>query len=354
MRHYKTVCRNRDSADEDDPMATLGDNFQISRRHRLVYCSVLKAGSTFWRRFLQVIDSGKVRSPYSIEAKDVNEKSETLQNVFIEDLYEMSQKNLLFMFSRNPYKRLLSAYLDKLYSANPLFWHSWGHKIKRKPHTICYHDITFEEFLRYVVKLEKAPLWKRDPHYASMREVCKPCQIQYDFIGKIESFKEDVFFFLDHLNLSRYKGVFKDFEEDTFSDSIWDISHTFEDWKRNIRKCMSMHEAFQRTWRRLQIRGQISENMTFPLNEWQSKNLPRHEFFEIVEDAHKRSKNKTDLVKQRENMFQRIYSTVPKDLLNELFHVLRPDFDIFDYEKFSQFQNVSPDEDLFDFKNTKY
>ncbi|WAR09593.1 hypothetical protein MAR_034669, partial [Mya arenaria] len=60
---------------------------------------------------------------------------------------------LKFMFSRDPYTRLWSAYLDKF--VLPDFWHTARNAIPvvrqnvTKSALKCGHDLTFEEFLRY-------------------------------------------------------------------------------------------------------------------------------------------------------------------------------------------------------------
>lgn len=54
------------------------------------------------------------------------------------------------MFTRQPYSKLLSAYVDKLYSPNPFFWGKIGRHIVRKfrsrpsaKSVACGHDVTF-------------------------------------------------------------------------------------------------------------------------------------------------------------------------------------------------------------------
>ena len=59
---------------------------------------------------------------------------------------------------REPYSRLLSAYVDKLWSPNLHFWRVLGRNLVRelRPNASraslhCGHDVTFPEFIRYFI-----------------------------------------------------------------------------------------------------------------------------------------------------------------------------------------------------------
>ena len=47
--------------------------------------------------------------------------------------------------------------------------------------------VTFEEFIKYVVEERQ---FKR--HWSTIENLCQPCQINYDYIGKHETFTEDL------------------------------------------------------------------------------------------------------------------------------------------------------------------
>ena len=51
------------------------------------------------------------------------------------------------------------------------------------------YDVTFSEFLSYLVLTKN---WLRhDEHFETYSQLCSPCAIGYDFIGKQETFDED-------------------------------------------------------------------------------------------------------------------------------------------------------------------
>ena len=318
-----------------------------------------KAGTTFWRRFLQVMDSGIIANPYSIEPDEKIIKS---QQLLLSHFYRTTSEfksNTVFMFSRDPYSRLLSGYLDKIYSANPTYWKILGGSIRSNKRTNCYHNVTFLEYVEYAIRMEKIQTENKDPHPAAMYDLCKPCIIDYDFIGKMETFKADVSFLLNNYNLSEYWNTFTNFANETFEDNIWDISHSFLDWKSDIEKCMPIHEAYLRTWRRLQLRGQIMDGMKFPASEREAETLTRRDFVKLVRSAHEISKGKVNLKEQKKNLFERIYASLPREILEELPRVFTYDFEIFDYEArpsslFNTSTSLSSDNmDLFRFQHLK-
>ena len=54
------------------------------------------------------------------------------------------------------------------------------------------HDVTFPEFLKYILNAEEIEHGKVDRHWTSYTDLCNPCSIDYDFIGKYETFSRDV------------------------------------------------------------------------------------------------------------------------------------------------------------------
>ena len=63
------------------------------------------------------------------------------------------------------------------------------------------NNLTLSVFLRNVL-LES----QHDEHWDSFRSLCDPCQMEYDFIGKIENFSEDfvTMFKVLHVPLEKY------------------------------------------------------------------------------------------------------------------------------------------------------
>ncbi len=106
-------------------------------------------------------------------------------------------------FVRNPYTRLLSAYLDKIMQ-------NWPAKrgilecLGRDPEVLDV-DVSFEEFVGVVANQsisEMNPHW-RIQYYQTFQE-----QVDYDFIGRFENLDDDLKTILENINpdYARYWG----------------------------------------------------------------------------------------------------------------------------------------------------
>lgn len=353
QRHHQ-ACVGKEFIIGREPDRSIPFHFQVSKSHQLIYCSIEKAGTTFWRRVLQVLDSTNLDNPYQIKPLNVNKHSQSLAK---EDIFRMLAKlrtHAVFMFVRNPFSRLLSGYLDKIYTANPYYWGIIGKEIRspemnnaimrldkmktlrriEKTQIPCYHDITFDEFIQYVIDAENTTSHKRDPHFMSMYDLCKPCQINYDFIGKMETFKNDFNFIMGALNISKFDV--NDLEKMASDDIFLDVATSLDERRNEIVKCMSMHEAYLRSWKHMQIRGLISNQQNYPYSEKQSQYLNPIKFVRTLKTARSKSTSKEDLKRQKEQYFVDIFRTVELKKLEKLVKVLRNDFEIFDYEAYPE------------------
>ena len=54
------------------------------------------------------------------------------------------------------------------------------------------HDVKFAEFVKYVVDVENIEHGQVDRHWTSYMDLCHPCSVDYDFVGKYETFSKDV------------------------------------------------------------------------------------------------------------------------------------------------------------------
>ncbi|XP_050709127.1 carbohydrate sulfotransferase 11-like [Eriocheir sinensis] len=64
------------------------------------------------------------------------------------------------------------------------------------------HNVTFAEFLRFISEAGRGTKEQRNEHWRPMHELCQPCAVHYDFIGKYENLKEDADYLLQWLGLT--------------------------------------------------------------------------------------------------------------------------------------------------------
>lgn len=98
------------------------------------------------------------------------------------------------MFVREPFERLLSAYKDKFVSTRPVdryMLDTYGRKIiqKFRPNATqkaleSGDDVTFPEFIEYILK--EGILEGLNWHWNTYEDQCRPCSIDYNFIGRFE------------------------------------------------------------------------------------------------------------------------------------------------------------------------
>ena len=138
------------------------------------------------------------------------------------------------MFVRHPLIRLRSAYLNKIRGGN-LDYTKVVHNIaifSRGPglHNVTVKPITFSEFVTwYFDKFSKRK--RLDVHWEPIYSYCRPCEIEYDFIGHQETFEEDVSYILRNViqtNLT-FAQLF-DLEQDRLSTDKVKVK---EDMARN-------------------------------------------------------------------------------------------------------------------------
>lgn len=91
-----------------------------------------------------------------------------------------------FCFCRNPYTRLLSAYLDKIKGNRPQKKEILRHLGKDSSQLAS--EITFDTFVNVICE---QPISQMDPHWrVQFMQTCQE-DIQYDFIGSVENFDDD-------------------------------------------------------------------------------------------------------------------------------------------------------------------
>ncbi|KAL4228542.1 hypothetical protein ACF0H5_011592 [Mactra antiquata] len=218
--------------------------FLIHQMHYVIhgsnqlYCPVEKVASTFWRRFIyQVNHKESVQHPYQVSISQALRQQFSHPNV---NTTEGFADHFKFLFVRDPYHRILSAYIDKLFVPNPSYWKRFGvHAIKmfrsdddRK----CFHDVTFSEFVQFVV-------WSItyhkhiDPHFLPASEMCLPCSMNYTYID-------------DAIPIFEYFGLYntvpvlkKDLKEYSDIDAIEDSIFSPFSWRDEIVTCMGWYEA---------------------------------------------------------------------------------------------------------------
>ncbi|KAK4307719.1 hypothetical protein Pmani_020540 [Petrolisthes manimaculis] len=196
------------------------NEFMLAHMHfddarKAIYCFIPKVACTSWKRVwmkmigvvppdkdLSTIDRYRVHTsiPLLSQNKDKLEKLKTYKK---------------FAIFRHPFDRALSAYKDKLESTDTKSGYNFhkeiGQKIEMKYRGSTIkegHDVKFPEFIRFISEPVRGTFEQRNEHWLSVHEICNPCAIEYDFIGKYETLKEDSEYLLEWLGVKELIGDF--------------------------------------------------------------------------------------------------------------------------------------------------
>lgn len=285
------------------------------------YCPIEKTASTSWKYIFEAI-----RTEMSF------------RKIKVEHDVRKADKELYFTFVREPYSRLLSAYTDKLFSANPLHWSVAGRYIVSnfRPNATrkslqCGHDVTFPEFIKYVINAQ-ATGKHRDGHYIPTHDHCEMCRVPYQYIGHLETISEDMPYLLREMQAPL--EYTKDFDSQTIQSNT---RNALVLMRAGLEKCIDLDEACRRIWKRWHIRGIISKTQSFPLNSAQTYNISETDFSQVALAALARSDDKEVRKLQKKEALREAYGSISLEDRLELRKVLFLDFEMFGF-------NPSPDE----------
>ncbi|XP_060588100.1 carbohydrate sulfotransferase 11-like [Ruditapes philippinarum] len=341
---------NKACTDQSTPQHTaldpdkIQDKVWIERKHSILFCGLPKVGSTFWKRTLTVLASGTKKSPFQLTLGSVQLVH------FVDFKSQMSRKNLegylksvsSFLFVRDPYSRLFSGYEHKLYNPNLSFWKSYGvpivKTIRKNPSKESLkfgHDVTFAEFVQYILK-QNDNNERINTHFKPMYQKCDPCGLPYDFIGHLETFKQDAEYLFDRWRnqFSDFNIHFGDFEKETVLDTAKSlIGLSFRSYsaiKSDFK--YPFYNLLLRVWSDLQIRGYLSKDIPFPYNQHDVESLTTSKMLKTVSDALEIKVNKTAVKLQRQESLQQAYSTVSLEDMERLRKYVLKDCQLFSYD----------------------
>ena len=193
-------------------------NILVSDRYRTLYCYVPKAACTNWKRAFLILN-GVVDNEKDALKLAHKPNTRLSLNMYSEEeaLYRI-QKYFKFIFVRNPRSRTLSVYKEKfaadrrwrfrwlIQTANSIHVQFGNHTSLRAPPVDGY-NVSFEEFVRYLGTHNSRLHLKGGEHWQPMYDICHPCQMKYDIVGKFETFQSDAIQMLRVLNRTDLQKV---------------------------------------------------------------------------------------------------------------------------------------------------
>ncbi|XP_071831302.1 carbohydrate sulfotransferase 11-like [Apostichopus japonicus] len=224
------VCnRIRNDIPQLDAKSNANKHIIVDRKHRIMYCPVPKAACTTWKGFFFQLRWGKEPDA------DIHTQERT-SLIHLMDLDPIERETVMknytkFLIVRHPFTRILSAYRNKLepngsyetthadvtkkyywrknIGANILEMYRGKRIAKKMMKNPAKYDLTFREFVDYISNYKRKAK-ANDRHWKEVFEICFPCDIEYDFVAKVETLPQDTIYFLlsngfsDHV--TNYQG----------------------------------------------------------------------------------------------------------------------------------------------------
>ncbi len=164
-------------------------SINISLKNKYIYVETPKVGCSTIKASLQRMELGRPEIKWD-DFEDIHLRKYspllTPSQVHGLDRYLDSDEYFVFCFVRNPYVRLLSAYLDKI-DRGMLQKKDVLIAMGKDPQDFSV-NISFEDFVSVVCDMDTLkmnPHWRLQ-YYQTFQDV-----INYDFVGKLESFHAD-------------------------------------------------------------------------------------------------------------------------------------------------------------------
>ncbi|KAK7465110.1 hypothetical protein BaRGS_00037689 [Batillaria attramentaria] len=363
-------------------------SLQVFHVGDLAMCLVPKTGSTLWKQILFYLDTNQSGPFFEVNFSGIHRRMQPRSQQAVRILREGV---VTAVFVREPYSRLFSAYVDKLFKPREDNWRVYGRPVVNYVRRIsaavgktCAGNVTFAEFVRYFIDSETKPEAKlrRNEHYTPQSQHCGFCTsvvgsrrpqdnqrvkmvesvdnkrqgvtgqmdntdtssmghfqdklpegfLVYDFIGKTESIVADTWAILEASHLARRLPASLDMVKDAGKDTIArTIQNVFESANTTTSSCVSKEEKLRRMWKNFQIRGMISKRELFPLTSAEADDVTIEGMQELALSAFDRSTSDPELKGNKMEAMIEAYSTIPLTDRQALRRIYAADFELFQY-----------------------
>lgn len=315
--------------------------YYVDRNANLSYCKVPKAGSSLWTRIfmtLQGYQQNRIEEwEHTTRVYKIFQKSRnTLHSYkpfFSPRLPE--ETSVKVIVSRNPYSRLFSAFIDKIYLLDK---DRISHTIAQengKTNFSCGHNVTFQEFLDYVVS-RAADGKEINRHWAPVYLLCHPCDVRYDVIGKVETLTEDIKYTLNQARVSKTarNKLLTILQNKTSTFGV--LSTYMSKWNNKRKICPKLKEYLLKIWTALKYQGDIKHDIPFPTNAFSpllTKNPDTPNIIDVFVQFVKRYKPTSEERKlQRRRALVEAYRSIKRSTIRRIQELYKLDFLLFRYK----------------------
>ncbi|OCT68633.1 hypothetical protein XELAEV_18039919mg [Xenopus laevis] len=199
--NVRVICRQNNLTSYSRRIRhSVAKQLYVVHSHKFIYCEVPKVGCSNWKRIILLLNSSLTLTANEL-AHHVVHTSPNLKKLSLyppAEQVELLNNHTTVMFTGHSLdlERLVSAYRDKFLHDDGKYYSSmFANEIKKavRKNADSTERISFKEFVNFIVL--KNPKQK-DVHWRPMLELCDPCNIHYDIIGKFETIKQDAAYVL--------------------------------------------------------------------------------------------------------------------------------------------------------------
>ena len=211
-KQVESVCRNLGISNILGPLEridetiiqqrkNLYEHLIVNEEHKVIYCVVPKVGCTQLKRIFLVLNGVYSSIEEATNIHNITKYTYIHDKKFSVKKREYMLKNFYkFMIVRDPLERIVSAYRNKWEGKTAQFMLPWlqsiGKRIvekyrysNKKTSLRKVNNITFLEYIHHIID---TPPHKLNAHWMPYNDLCRPCEIHYDFIGSIDTYMRDV------------------------------------------------------------------------------------------------------------------------------------------------------------------
>ncbi|XP_033764293.1 carbohydrate sulfotransferase 11-like [Pecten maximus] len=298
-------------------------------------CKVPKAGSTFWTIVYVILE--KRQSAEKVFSMPRNSLHNMGNNMGSREPAIGSHLNIII--SREPYSRLFSGFIDKIFLPGQM-GHSKGKHSRLGRYSVngftCGFNKSFSEFLDTVTEHAFSG-GKIDRHWSPVYLLCDACKVTYQAVSHTTTLTADTEYIVNNLKVSdseknSLKRMFHKKEmNQTLKGLLEDLARVTKPQRKN---CPDRIVYVYRLWQSLQIQGYLHTQSTFPWEFFKNEtNLEDHLIINRIIDAMtKRPVSSKQRALQRRAALVSAYQTVGKETIRRVQQMFMMDFRLFGYD----------------------
>ena len=335
IQHLHTACADSSLFDHITIKAKRTPQYYFSEEYNFSYCKVPKIGCSFWTQMFAVLKNGSqvARNVFNVPRPYIHR----LLGPQYKLKYHSSERkgSPSVLTARDPYARLYSAYVDKIFLS---LFPAEVLNIKKRlqnTNTKCANNVSFEDFLKSIVNatFEGKPV---NRHWAPISSLCDLCNENVFAIVKQETFATDIEYTLKNLDVDEdeFQVIQDALREHTAERTIPDIIEEVLKYGFQRIICKTDIEIARDLWKTFQIQGYLRDDIPFPERLVTSENgkLSPEWFTDLVlrtiRDNPLTGKQSNE---QRHRALVKAYTNVDKLTLNALVDIYKLDFHLFGY-----------------------